>query len=151
MRAVLVALVTLAVALVGCSGAESSSETSAGFEKSAPPPVDEEFTGEYIAGLHFMPGDDDVDHVPAIVILPSGETLLQGWYVPEDRPPVQGWVSERGRLHNFRDEESDTPLLNLFEPSSPSVQTIDLILTIEDLDGVMKTVLINDAQFYENS
>ncbi len=157
-------LLVIGLVLVGCGsstsdGALTSTESAtsapsspAEGEPTEPPQVDEEFTGSYSAVLNFTPAPES-RRVPTWVTLLSGEKIVRGWFIPEDHPPVEGFV-ENGDL---LDPPNDgvTFLIDVFEPvpgfSDPSNaiqdRTMDMILTIEDKSGSTKTVSISDAHF----
>ena len=148
MRTVLVALVTLAIALGGCSAEDVP--PAATIEFSAPPPIDEEYSGSYQASLNFTPPIENPDR-QVRVDLDADETILKGWFVPKDHEPIQGFASGR-TLFNLPPLEGDRFLIDYLETLTDeftsSARRIDLvILTIEDPSGNVKTVSITSPRF----
>lgn len=111
------------------------------------PDIDEVFAGDYDAWVNLMPVIPESG--PGVVVVLPGEdvNIVDGWFLPEGLPPLRGVVAD-GRLRpDFNLYPMfDENLPDNYEPRTNSA-TMDLVLEIEDRNGVRAVVSIDDAVF----
>ena len=156
MRGFIALLLAGFLVLAGCGSPSttSSSEPPSTTATPAPPvpstlpEIDGPYTGDYFASVDLSPEIPPTG--PGIILQPdAGVTILEGWFVPEDGDPILASVdNNHPTTPILRNSTTVDHLHDFFKQfSSEDFSSIDIVLTIEESGGAIRTVSIDDARF----